>query len=341
MFPERAGDQHRRPLLTLAITFSLLMHLAGAGVWLYFNRELAPLVAKFLPRPSPTPEIVALSDAITIEKRTVPRQSRRSQPHPATRRAVSRPQPQRVAQLPAPPAPPIPTLAPLPTTEPTRAPTREPTTAPTAEPTYRPLRGNVHHPRAAPTPEPQRAPPVTPPQTQVVKQQPSSRNAFSPQQIAALDAQFQRTIDASRRSLTDVPPQRRPPARNPQQRRYEAIMAGTPEMFFAAAQGDCIDLEDTVTRGPVHVYYIRCTIRYPDDYFENVSYPWPYKFPASADPFQQPPGALIFHGQGPPPGFVLPPNFALSRAICSFYRAQCERLIERERAAGNQPAPGG
>ncbi len=337
MFPERA-DERGRPILTLALTFSLLLHLAGAGTWLYFNRQLAPLVAKFLPRPSPTPEIVALSDAITIEKRTVPRQARRSRP----RRALSRPQPRRVAQLPAPPLPPIPTLAPLPTTEPTRAPAHEPTTAPTAEPTYRPLRGTIHHPRAAPTPEPQRAPRETPPPTPVVKQsQRSARNAFSPQQIAALDAQFQRTIDASRRSLTDVPRQRRPPARNPQQQRYEAIMAGTPEMFFDAAQGDCIDLEDTVTRGPVHVYYIRCTIRYSDGYFENVSYPWPYKFPASADPFQLPPGALIFHGQGPPPGFVLPPNFALSRAICTFYRAQCERLIERERAAGNQPAPGG
>ena len=336
MFPERA-DERRRPILTLALTFSLLMHLAGAGTWLYFNRQLAPLVAKLVPRPSPTPEIVALSDAITIEKRTVPRQARRSQARPALRRAVSRPQPRRVAQLPAPPVPPIPTLAPIPTAEPTR----EPTTPPNAEPTYRPLHGTLHHPRAAPTPQPQRAPAETPPPAQVVKPSPPrARNAFSPQQIAALDAQFQRTIDASRRSLTDVPSQRRPPARNPQQQRYEAIMAGTPEMFFAAAQGDCIDLEDTVTRGPVHVYYIRCTIRYPDGYFENVSYPWPYKFPASADPFQLAPGALIFHGQGPPPGFVLPRNFALSRAICSFYRAQCERLIERERAAGNQPAPG-
>jgi len=332
MFPERADDR-RRPILTLAITFSLLLHLAGAGSWLYFNRQLQPLVAKLFPHPSPTPEIVALSDAITIEKRTVPRQSRRAQPRLAMRRALARPQPRRVAQLPAPQMPPIPTLAPLPTTE--------PTTAPSAEPTYRPRRGTIHHPRAAPTPEPPRAPPETPPPARVAKpSQRSARNAFSPQQIAALDAQFQRTIDASRRSLTDVPPQRRPPARNPQQQRYEAVMAGTPEMFYAAAQGDCTDLEDVVTRGSVHVYYIRCTIRYPDGYFENVSYPWPYKFPASADPFQLPPGALIFHGQGPPPGFVLPPNFALSRAICTFYRAQCERLIEREKAAGNQPAPG-
>ena len=290
MFPERADDR-RRPILTLALTFSLVMHLAGAGTWLYFHRQLAPLVARIFPQPSPTPEIVALSDAITIEKRTVPRQSRRAQPRRALRAAIARPQPRRVAQLPAPPLPPIPTLAPLSTAEPAR----EATSAPSAEPTYRPQRGTIHHPRAAPTPPPPRALPETPPPERAAKPlQRSSRSALSPQQIAALDAQFQRTIDASRRSLTDVPRQRRPPARNPQQQRYEAIMAGTPEMFFDAAQGDCIDLEDTVTRGPVHVYYIRCTIRYSDGYFENVSYPWPYKFPASADPFQLPPGALIY-----------------------------------------------
>jgi hypothetical protein len=43
--------------------------------------------------------------------------------------------------------------------------------------------------------------------------------------------------------------------------------------------------------------------------------------------------------QPPPPGFALPQPFALSRAVCSFYRAQCEAVIQRETAAGNQPAP--
>ena len=57
------------------------------------------------------------------------------------------------------------------------------------------------------------------------KRPPSCSNprgtASPPQQMAALDAQFSRTIARAQRSLTDVPPQKRPPARNPEQRRYE------------------------------------------------------------------------------------------------------------------------
>jgi hypothetical protein len=340
MFPERA-EPPRRPILVLTLIVSALLHLAGAGTWLFFDARLKPVVAKLFPQPSPTPEIVALSDAITIEKRTVPRAQRRSSP----RRAV-RPQPRQVAQAPVTPSLPVPTLPPLrtpmPTIPPRRTPvpTLEPTAPPSAEATSRPFPqrpdATIHQPRSHPTPEPRPtvAPTVPPPP-------PASKNPFSPRQIAALDAQFSKTIAQAQHALTDVPPQRRPPARNPQQMRYEAIMAGTPEMFFNAAQGDCVDLQDVVTRGRVHVYYIRCTIRYSDGYFENVSYPWPYKFPANADPFQLAPGALTFYGQGPPPGFTLPPNFALSRAICTFYRAQCEDLIKREKANGNQPAPGG
>ena len=324
MFPERA-EPRRRPLLTLALTFSLLLHLVGAGVWLVLWPQVAPVVAKLLPRPSPTPEIVALSDAITIEKRTVPPARRRAQPH--RRRAVSRPQPKRIAALPAPPVPLVPTLPPVPTAPPTR----EPTVAPTTAPTYRPAKGTIHHPRAAPTPEPLR-PPVAKPAA------PSSRSAFSPQQIAALDARFQQTIDSARRSLTNVPPQRRPPARSPQQLRYEQVMAGTPEQFLSA-QGVCDPLSSSV-HGQIVERYLRCQITYSDGYFEEVSFPWTYRFLRRYDPFQYYDGSYHpFPMQAPPPGFVLPHPFAFSRAVCSFYRAECASLIEREKANGNQPAP--
>ena len=94
--------------------------------------------------------------------------------------------------------------------------------------------------------------------------------------------------------------------------------------------------------GPLRFYYIQCTIRYSDGYFENVSYPWAYKFPGRMDPFDRsvnPNYDMRFAPQGPPSGFVLPPHFALSRAICTFYHAQCESIFARERANGNQPAP--
>jgi hypothetical protein len=317
LFPERDEPRDRR-LVIIALMVSLLVHATGFGAWGWFGRRLAQIV----PLPAPSAEIVALSDAITIEKRTVPRQSRRAA-------RAARPRPQQLAQLPALQSRALPTLPPLATSPPTAAPNAEPTT----EPAPSRQRATIHHPRSEPTPPQTPVPTPAPPKE-------ASRSAFSPQQMAALDAQFSKTIAQAQRALTDVPPQRRPPARNPQQQRYEAIMAGTPEDFFAAFQGDCVSLQGPMVQGPFRSYYIRCMIRYNDGYFENVSYPWIYRFPAQRDPFDlrvNPNGELRFGPQGPPAGFALPPHFALSRAVCTFYRADCENIIARERANGNQP----
>lgn len=323
LFPERPDSRSSRRLVPAALLASLLFHLAFGGVWGFFTRQVVPVVAKLVPRPTPTPEIVALSDAITIEKRAVPRQA-----HRTPRARPVRQQPRRVAEAPVPrtlPIPAVPTLPPVPTA----APTTHPTTEPTTEPTFRPERGTIHHARAVPTeePRPREVPTAAP------------RNGFSPQQIAALDAQFSKTIAQAQRSLTDVPPQRRPPARAPNQPRYEAIMSGTPEEFYSA-QGDCVPIEQG-RAGNANYYYLRCLIRYSDGYFENVSFPWAHVFPRRNDPID-----MYYHDgirrpfpmQGPPSGFALPPHFALSRAICTFYRAECASIIERERAKGNQPA---
>jgi len=332
LFPERY-ERRTGWILPTAIIVSLLLHVLVSGAWILFGHRVVPLVAKLLPRPSPTPEIVALSDAITIEKRTVPPPRHRSRPRRAMR--TSRAQPQRIAALPAPQTIQVPTLAPIPTSAPTAVPTREPSAPPTLEPTSAPTypaRGTIHHPRSAPPPEPRKEPPPPP---QHVAQK-SSSNAFSPQQIAALDAQFQHTIDSAQRSLTEVPPQKRPPARNPQALRYEQVMAGTPEQFLAA-QGECDPLQANV-HGPYIDRWIRCLITYSDGYFEEVSFPWPFHFTRRNDPFQYVDDHHTFPMQAPPAGFPLPHPFALSRAICSFYRAECQDVINRERANGNQPA---
>ena len=316
LFPERAERTDRRLLVT-ALVVSLLVHVAGGAVWGFFGQRIAPAVAKLFPRPSPTPELVALSDAITIEKRSVPRPSRAARPM-----RPRRPQPRRIAQVPALRMMPVPTLAPVPTS----APTTEPTTAPS----YRPERATIHHPRPEPTlpPRPHEAPTVAPP---------ASKSAFSPQQMAALDAQFSRTIAQAQHALTDVPPQRRPPARNPEQRRYDAVMAGTPEQFLSA-QGECVSIQASARAAYVD-RYLRCVITYSDGYFEQVSFPWAFRFSRRNDPFQYEDGSYHpFPMQPPPDGFALPHPFALSRAICSFYRAQCQSVITREKANGNQPA---
>jgi hypothetical protein len=317
LFPER-DDRRGRPLLTIALIVSLLVHLAGGGAWGWFGHRLAPAIAKLLPRPSPTPELVALSDAITIEKRSVPREAHRAPAKP--RRARPQPRPREVAQLPALRTPPIPTLAPI------------PTTAPAPQRAYTPAPATIHHPRAAPTPQerPREAPTVT---------QPSSKNAFSPQQIAALDAQFSRTIAQAQHALTEVPAQRRPPARNPDQQRYDAVMAGTPEQFLSA-QGECVSIQSSARGGAVD-RYLRCVITYSDGYFEQVSFPWAFRFTRRNDPFQYEDGSYHpFPMQPPPDNFALPHPFALSRAICSFYRSECASVITREKANGNQPATG-
>ena len=318
LFPKR--DEARRPwLLPAALVVSLLLHVIAGGAWLLFHRQLAAVVAKVLPRPTPTPEIVALSDAITIEKRTVPREAHRSRAVRPQRRA--QPQPRTVAQLPRFPVPTLPPIA-----------TAAPTIEPTAVPTVRPLHAHLRFRPIEPPPPP----PVH--RVRVPDIEPAPKTPFSAQQMAALDQKFRRTIAAADRSLSDVPRQRRPPAIAPNAQRYAAVMAGSPQQFLAA-QGDCTSLQDA-THGTIVDRVLRCLIRYSDGYYEEVTFPWQYHFYRRSDPFGYLDGQIHpFPMQAPPPGFVLPQPFALSRAVCSFYRAQCQALIDRETAAGDQPAP--
>ncbi len=325
MFPERA-DRGTRRFLALAVVLSLLVHAGGAAA----ARWWWPGVARAMPHATPTPEIVALSDAVTIEKRTVPRESHRSR---QARSQRAQPQPRAAAQRPVPARVPVPTVAPLPTA----APTVSPTMLPTSEPTFRPRdhatirRAIAMAPRARPTIEPTVAP-RTPART-------SAKSDFT-QQVQAYQAQWSRTIADAQRSLADVPAQHRPPARMPNTRPYEAIMAGTPAQFLSAFQGDCVSLQGPMPDGPLRAYYLRCFIRYNDGYFENVSFPWVYVFPPRRDPFDlrvNPDGKMTFPPQAPPPGFALPAHFALSRAVCAFFKAQCADLIQRETENGGQP----
>lgn len=334
LFPERADSRSSRRLIPAAIVASLIVHLALGGVWGFFAYRVVPVVAKLLPRPTPPPEIVALSDAITIEKRTVPPPRHRApRPRPVRR-------PRQVAQAPLPRTlqfPTVPPLLPTAAPVPTLAPTPRPTTEPTSEPTYRPVHGTIHHARAVPAEEPR--PREQPEKSEVRRAAPATKNGFSQEQIAALDAQFSKTISQAQHALYEVPPQRRPPARAPSQPQYEAVMSGTPEQYFSA-QGDCSPIEEG-RAGNTNYYYLRCLIRYSDGYFENVSFPWPHVFPRGKDPIDMTRHTGVrysFPMQAPPPGFALPPHFALSRAICTFYHAQCQNVIERERANGNQPA---
>lgn len=304
--PER--PRRRRDIVVLALLLSLLVHILGGGFAALFGHRIAEVVARVLPHPTPTPELEAMSDAITIERRTVPREVHRAVAPPPPR-AAQRPA---AAQVPLP----VPTLAPLPTTQPTTV------------PTYRPVHGTIHHARPAPTAQPRReiAQRAATAATQRTTESATHPNQLSAQQIAMLEGQFSRTISQAQQQLSDTPRQSRPPST---MKHYSMIMSGKPSDVLDA-QGICTDDEPPqYSRGYVYHYY-RCNIQYSDGYAETVTFPWPFRFLRKDDPR---PGQS-FAKQGPPEGFVLPHPFGLSRAVCSFYQSECAAVIAREKANG-------
>jgi hypothetical protein len=319
LFPQR--DRRNRNVLTVALVLSLLLHLIGAGAWVLFTPRIATVLAKLMPRPTPTPEFVATSDAITIEKRTVPRAMRRSPAQPPH----ARPRPRRVAQqltMPGAVVPP-PTLPP-----PAQG---RPTTEPTAVPTYPPRHAAIHHSRPGASPAPariaaQHAPAaVAAPHTA----RSSARGAYSPEQIAALDARFSKAIAQAQRSLSDVPRQARRPATT--MKRYQLVMAGS-RGDLTSAQGQCRATQ-TWYRGPMVWHYMDCDFIYTDGFSEHVLIPWPQQFPRNDDPEDHP--YKMYPVEEPPAGWQLPRPFAFSRLVCIFYKSDCQALIDRERANGD------
>jgi hypothetical protein len=314
LFPEPAYRTGRRVLIVAAI-LSLLFHLVGGAIWGFFLREV---VAKASSQARQAPEAVAFSDAITIEHRTVPRPSQQAR----SPRAV-RPQPR--------PAPAQPAVRPVVIPKPRQIVTAPPIAH--TKPRTVPKQRVVVHRQIAERP--------TPPQP--------THNAISTEQMAALDAQFSRTINAAQRAVAEGPQQRGDASDVRQQhelpsaerRRYDQMLAGSPEevraKMFISGDGDCVPLQGPMTVGRMQGYYIRCLVHYTDGFFEQVSFPWPFYFAPHKNPFDprdNPNGTMTFPGQDPPAGFTLPANFALSRTVCAFFRPQCTSIINAETGRG-------
>ena len=157
----------------------------------------------------------------------------------------------------------------------------------------------------------------------------AARGAFSPEQIASLDAQFSKTIAQAQRSLTEVPPQARRPATT--MKRYQLVMAGS-RGDLTSAQGQCRATQ-TWYRGPTVWHYDRLRFLYTDGFSEHVLIPWPQQFPRNDDPEDHP--NKFYPVEEPPAGWQLPHPFAFSRLVCIFYKSECQALIERERANGD------
>lgn len=305
LFPER--DQRGRRFLALALVLSLVLHFAGGSLWGLFVRSERALTH--------TPEeVMAKTQPITIERLPSPSPTPAPTPTPPPPPpAQSRP---RAVTRPAHRAPlrvqPVPRLA-------------EPTFEPRAEPSVAPRIAKIHVPRSQ--------------RVAVVRVPRGSHGATATGgtiDTAALDAQFRKTIAQAQRDVEATP--QPGPAQVSTMKRYDRYLMGNIN-DVTDANGDCYPLDDGSYRGGYTWYYLRCTVHYGDGYVESVEFPWPFKFTRANDPFFRRDGRRHeFPGQPPPDGFVLPHPFAMSRAVCTYFREECKAVIERERANGELPA---
>jgi hypothetical protein len=307
LFPER--DRRGLRFLALALGLSLVLHFAGGSLWALLVRS-----ARTLQKPE---EVAQTSSRITIEK------------------------------LPPPPSPtptPRPTPAPTPTPEVARsrphtsrpqqqAPRRrqaprlaQPTFAPAPEPTAAPRVARIHVPRA------QRVAIVRAPHG--VHGNTTTSGALD---VSALDASFRKTIAQAQHDVETTP---MPSVASgvSTMKRYDRYLTGNID-DVTGANGFCDPIDDGSYHGAYVWYFLHCTVRYADGYVETVDFPWQFKFARAADPFASRDGRRHeFPGQPPPEGFVLPHPFAMSRAVCTYFRAECKQVIDRERANGDLPA---
>jgi hypothetical protein len=309
LFPERVRTG--RKLLVAALILSLLVHAAGGALWALLGRS-----ARAAAHASET--VLAQTQPITIERIVPPSPTPTPTPPPTPRPRVAQGRPhvtRRPVAQPASGARPAPLRA-------------QPTFAPHAEPSAAPRVAHVHIPRA---------------ERVAVVRAPSGSHGAAPAggalDVAALDGMFRKTIDQAQHDVATTP-QAGPPAAVHTMKRYDKYLQGNVE-DVTGGNGVCDPLDDGTQRGLYTWYYLRCTVRYADGYSETVSFPWPFKFTRQTDPFARHDGRHHeFPGQPPPDSFVLPHPFALSRAVCAFYRDECKAVIDRERANGDLPNGG-
>lgn len=307
LFPERA---HRgRRFLALALALSVLLHFAGGSLWALLARSTRALMHE--------PEVAVRTQSITIELLRPPSPTPVPTPVPTSRPQVAQSRPHPTRLPPSEQAPPRRRLTPR---------VVQPTFAPNAEPTAAPRVAQIHVPRSQ--------------RVAMVRVPHGSRGSASSSgtiDVGALDAKFRQTIAQAQHDVATTPVPAAPAAGSTM-KRYDKYLAGNIE-DVTGGNGSCDPLDDGSNHGGYTWYYLRCTVHYEDGYTESVAFPWPFKFTRANDPFIRHDGRRHeFPGQPPPDGFVLPHPFALSRAVCAFYRDECKAVIDKERANGTLPA---
>jgi len=300
LFPERV--RYGRRLLVIAFILSLILHVTAGALW--------PLFARDASRAAASEQLSAKLEPITIERlppapRPQPIQVAHAAPVRA-KRTVAHPAARPLAAV---PAPALPSFAPRP------------------QPTARPRRAKVHVVRSTTLAQ------LTPPRG--TNANAPAGGALTEQQIASLDSTFRQTI-AQAQAAAAAPPAGSAPVRTT--KRYNKLLDAS-VTDVETGTGDCDPIADGTERGAYTYYYLRCNVHYPDGYAESVEFPWPFRFTHRDDPFSMGPGRHHFPGQPPPDGFTLQHPFALSRAVCAYYRDECIAVIRREQAAAGEPAP--
>jgi len=288
-----------RRVLIAALVLSVLIHLFGGAAYDYGRHLLlaAHLLREPVPKKNPN-DFVATSDVIHIEKRAVPRRTNPQRPAPRPA-APSRAEPRIDPQLPA--------LA-VPQLDPEKPVARAETPRPLE--TRPPELAHETH-KAAPrlaeektggipdaTPEPK--PETVERQAPRAQRKPTERKTaqFSPQQIATLESQFQKTIQSSREDLSSVVDQTKEPVGGP--KHYAMNMSGI-QSNLTRGQGTMRPVSATRLDRMHTLYVVRYEYMYPDGHIESDVIPWPFIYPVYDDPFAR--GDKILHFQLPPPTF--------------------------------------
>jgi hypothetical protein len=312
LFPERTKSARR--LFLWALVASLMIHLIAG--------PLASWIAALLPRPHTPREIAQHVQTITIEH---------------------------LRPMPTPKPTPVPTPVPTPTPPPPKPKIESQTTvanhqatkgAPgpvVKKPRPQPRVVAVKRPRAQPPPAApvRKAAPVIAHHVELAKPRAhpvhqAASGALDPQQVAALNDQFSKTIAQAQHEVQQGPQTESGPVQTMHQ--YNPVLEGNAsDMNLVTGGGTCTNTEPYKTEGGYNYYYLSCDTMYSDGFKEQVQFPWLFKFPVRNDPMLR---GGRFPVQPPPPGFVLPDPFPLSRMVCDFYRPRCAAVIAKERANG-------
>ncbi len=300
-----------RRILIAALILSVLIHLFGGAFYETAHRLL--VAARLLREPAPKNhpnEFVATSDVIHIEKRVVPRRTNPQRPAP-------RPHPQSV---PDPRLDPSVPLLPMPKIEPEKPVARAETPRPVET-----LRPELSHetkkpaPRltaektggladVTPEPKPETAERSAPQRTTAKPTTRTTHSQLSPKQIASLESQFEKTIQATREDLPSVVASAKEPAAAPKHltMNFEGIHSD-----LRRGQGLMEPVNGPFRlRGGYVAYVMRYSYMYPDGHIETDIVPWTFVYPITNDPVGRHDRYLDM--QLPPPNFRPSPNHPLT-----------------------------